>query len=59
MVKLCQRHDKVDKHKDRGYMDCGIIRVYGQCEYEEKRVNAPTKDDMGCFPEKEGFQGRQ
>jgi hypothetical protein len=52
MVKVCQRCGKVDKCRVEGYMDCGILRVYGQCQHEEKRVNAPTKDDIGCFARK-------
>jgi hypothetical protein len=50
--KLCQRLDKVDKLRDRGYRDCGILRVYGQCQHEKKMVNSPTKGDMGFFSKK-------
>jgi hypothetical protein len=39
----------VDKLRDRRYMDCGILRVYGQCQQDEKVMNAPTKGDMGFF----------
>jgi hypothetical protein len=51
-VKLCQRLDKVDKLKDQGYMDFGILRVRERCHNEKRRVYAPTKGDMGCVAEK-------
>jgi hypothetical protein len=33
-VKLCWKHEKVNKIIDHGYMDCGKLFVYGKCQYE-------------------------
>jgi hypothetical protein len=51
-VKLCQRLDKVDKLRDHGYMDCGILGVYERCQNEKRRVDSPTKGYMGCVASK-------
>ena len=51
-VKLWQRHDKVEKLRDKGYMDFGILGVYERCHNEKRRVDAPTKGDMGCVSRK-------
>jgi hypothetical protein len=56
-VKLCQRLDKVDKLRDQGYMDFGILGVYERCQNEKRRVDAPTKGDMGCLREKKVIKG--
>jgi hypothetical protein len=57
-VKLCHRLDKVDKLKDREYMDFGILRVHERCWNEKGRVDAPTKGDMGyVVGKKEGHRG--
>jgi hypothetical protein len=37
----------VDKLRDQGYMDFGILGVCERCRNEKMRVNAPTKGDMG------------
>jgi hypothetical protein len=46
--KLCQRLEKVDKLRDQGYMDFGIFVVYERCQNQKRRVDVPTKGDMGC-----------
>jgi hypothetical protein len=46
-VKFCQNLDKVEKLRDQGYMDFGILKVRERCQNEKKRVHAPTKGDMG------------
>jgi hypothetical protein len=51
-VKLCKRLNKVDKLKDHGYINFGILGVCEQCHNEKKRVDAPTKDNMGGFARK-------
>jgi hypothetical protein len=51
-IKLCQRCDKLEKLKDEGYMDCGILGVYGRCQHDLTIVNSPTKGNMGYFAKK-------
>jgi hypothetical protein len=49
--------NKVDKIKDHGYMDLGYLGFMNDVSVN-KRVDAPTKADMGCVArEKEGHQG--
>jgi hypothetical protein len=47
-VKLCQTREKVEKLRDQGYMDFGILGVYERYQNEKRRLDAPTKGDMGC-----------
>jgi hypothetical protein len=42
---------KVTKLRDHGYIDFEILRVLERCHYE-KRVDSPTKSDMGFFSRK-------
>jgi hypothetical protein len=42
---------KVTKLKNHGYIDFETLRVLERCLYE-KRVDSPTKSDMGCFSKK-------
>jgi hypothetical protein len=51
-VKLFQRRDKVDKLRDHGCMDFGILGVYERCHNEKRRDDAPTKGNMGCVSRK-------
>jgi hypothetical protein len=48
----------VDKLKDQGYMDFGILGVHERCRNEKVRVDSPTKGYMGwVFGKKKVIKG--